>query len=149
MVSLEFFIDTILPAVLWPWGQLSLYKKWVPGKVSGGKGGQCLELTTLPPSCADFLEIWEPQSPGTLRACPWDCLTYTYTSIQHVYEVRLEDKSIWHIISYTQNLHCNSIRGLRLWWTVFEAEPWRRISRGGNTWQEGWWHRTQTEVDGK
>ena len=26
--------------------------------------------TTLPPSCADCLEIWEPQPPGTLRACP-------------------------------------------------------------------------------
>ena len=26
-------------------------------------------MTNLPPSCADCLEIWEPQSPGTLRAC--------------------------------------------------------------------------------
>jgi hypothetical protein len=25
-------------------------------------------MTTLPPSCADCLEIWEPQPPGTLRA---------------------------------------------------------------------------------
>jgi hypothetical protein len=25
----------------------------------------------LPPSCADCLEIWEPQTPGTLRVCPW------------------------------------------------------------------------------
>jgi hypothetical protein len=23
----------------------------------------------LPPSCADCLEIWEPQPPGTLRGC--------------------------------------------------------------------------------
>ena len=36
----------------------------------GGKGGWCVRLTTLPPSCADCLEIWEPQPPGTLRACP-------------------------------------------------------------------------------
>ena len=34
----------------------------------GGKGGQCVELT-LPPLCADCLEIREPQPPGTLRAC--------------------------------------------------------------------------------
>jgi len=35
----------------------------------GGKGGRCVRLTTLPP-CADCLEIWEPQPPGTLKACP-------------------------------------------------------------------------------
>jgi hypothetical protein len=27
----------------------------------GGKGGWCIGLTTLPPSCADCLEIWNPQ----------------------------------------------------------------------------------------
>jgi len=36
----------------------------------GGKGGRCVRLTTLPPSCADCLETWEPQPSGTLRACP-------------------------------------------------------------------------------
>ena len=35
-----------------------------------GKGGRCLRLTTLPPSCAGCLEIWEPQPRGILRACP-------------------------------------------------------------------------------
>jgi hypothetical protein len=35
----------------------------------GSKGGLCLGLT-LPPLCADCLEIWEPQPPGTLRAYP-------------------------------------------------------------------------------
>jgi len=34
----------------------------------GGKGGQCVGLTTLPPSYADCLEIWEPHPPGTLWA---------------------------------------------------------------------------------
>jgi len=28
-----------------------------------GKGGWCLTLTHLPPSCADCLEIWEPMGP--------------------------------------------------------------------------------------
>jgi hypothetical protein len=36
----------------------------------GGKGGRCVGLTNLPPSCAECLEIWQPQIPGTLRACP-------------------------------------------------------------------------------
>ena len=35
-----------------------------------GKGGRCVGLTTLPLSCADCLEIWEPQPTGTLWACP-------------------------------------------------------------------------------
>jgi len=28
--------------------------------ISYNKGGRCLGLKTLPPSCADCLEIWEP-----------------------------------------------------------------------------------------
>jgi hypothetical protein len=37
--------------------------------VSRGKGDRYLELTTLPPSSADCLKNWEPQPPGTLKAC--------------------------------------------------------------------------------
>ena len=37
--------------------------------ISWGKGGRCVVLTTLPPSCVNCLEIWEPQPPGTLWAC--------------------------------------------------------------------------------
>jgi len=35
----------------------------------GVKTAGVYRLTTLPPSCADCLEIWELQRPGTLRAC--------------------------------------------------------------------------------
>ena len=37
-------------------------------KIPGGKGGQCVRLTTSPPSCAECHEIWEPKPPGTLWA---------------------------------------------------------------------------------
>jgi hypothetical protein len=30
------------------------------GNVSWGKGGRCVGLTTLPPTCAECLEIWDP-----------------------------------------------------------------------------------------
>jgi hypothetical protein len=68
-------------SALWPWGQLSLYLKWVPGVFPMGKGGRCIGLTTLPPSYADSFEIWEPGPPGTLRTCPSlyrDCFTFTF-----------------------------------------------------------------------
>jgi len=42
----------------------------VPGIFPGDKGGWYVGLTTLPRSCANCLEIWEPQTPGTLWACP-------------------------------------------------------------------------------
>ena len=60
MVSLEFFIDIILPSALWPRGWHGLQQKWIPGIFLGGKGSQCVRLTTLPPSYANRLEIWEP-----------------------------------------------------------------------------------------
>jgi hypothetical protein len=34
-----------------------------------GEGGRCVGLTALPSSCADCLEIYEPQPPRRLRAC--------------------------------------------------------------------------------
>ena len=35
----------------------------------GGKGGRCVGLTTLPPSCPDCLEILRLEPPGALRDC--------------------------------------------------------------------------------
>ena len=82
MMSLKFFIDIILPAALWPCGWLK--QKWVPGIYPGGKGGRCVGLTTLPPSCADFLKsgnlnLLEPSGP--VQACNGIALPLPYYMI--------------------------------------------------------------------
>jgi hypothetical protein len=62
--------DIILKVALWPWGDSASNRNEYQEYYLGGKGGRCVGLTTLPPSRADCLEIWEPRPPGTLRACP-------------------------------------------------------------------------------
>ena len=68
IVSLEIFIDIILAAA--PGVDSASNRIEYQEYFLAGKGGRCLGLITLQPSCADYLEIWEPQPPGTLRTCP-------------------------------------------------------------------------------
>jgi hypothetical protein len=57
----------------------------VPGIFPGFKGGQYVALTTLPPSCAECLEIVESQPPGTLGACSGTCRDcFTCISFIHI-----------------------------------------------------------------
>ena len=76
-MSLEFFIDIVLMALesTQPLTEMSTRSiSW------GGKGGRCVRLTTLPPSCAVVmksgnLNFLEPSGP--VQACNRDCFTST------------------------------------------------------------------------
>ena len=61
---LELFIYIILPTALRPCNR---------NEYQHGVG-----LTTSPPSRASCLEIWEPQPPGTLRACTGIAVRFTF-----------------------------------------------------------------------
>jgi hypothetical protein len=49
-----------------------------------GKGGRCIGLTTVPPSCAAYLKIWESQPPGTLWACKRPLQEFLYLNVRLV-----------------------------------------------------------------
>jgi len=61
MVSLEFFIDITFHGRTMALGLTQSLKEMRTRNIScWGTGGRCVGLTTLPPSCADCLEFWQP-----------------------------------------------------------------------------------------
>ena len=84
MVSLDFFIDIILPNALWSWGWLRLQQKWVPEMFPGGKGGRSVRLTILPLSCVELLDTWEPHRPGTLKGLSSPVMVLLYLYIRYL-----------------------------------------------------------------
>ena len=74
----------------------------------GGNGGHCVQLTTLPPSCAECIEIWESQLPGTLWACPGlcrDCFTCLHYSLYANYvtvDLHIGNMTLKNSMQYTK-----------------------------------------------
>ena len=78
VLPFEFFFDIILPAALWPLFRLSLWQKWVPG-IFLGMRWSVRRADNLATFMCWLFEMWEPQTPGTLRAWPGlsrDCFTF-------------------------------------------------------------------------
>jgi hypothetical protein len=76
-------------------------------KFPGVKDGRCVRLTTLPLSCAYCLEIWKPQPPGIVRACPglwWDCFNFTsyyVIQFQHIFLRKSTNRLLTFCLDYT------------------------------------------------
>jgi len=67
MMSLEFFFENNPSGRAMVMGSIQSLKEMSTSNIFWvGKGGRCVKLTHLSPSCADIHEIWKPQHPGTL-----------------------------------------------------------------------------------
>jgi hypothetical protein len=52
-------------------------QNWVPELFPGRKGGWCVGLANLTPSCANVKKLWESKTPGAQTTCPglwWDSM---------------------------------------------------------------------------
>ena len=78
IVSLEFVID------------ISFWLHYGPGfNSASNKHSWCVGLTTLPPSCANCLEIWKPQPPGQGLSRPVQGVLYLCLYVLHMVYSRI------------------------------------------------------------
>ena len=97
MVSLEFFSDIILRSHYGPKVDSASNRNEYQVYFLGGKGGRCIRLTTLPPSCAVVmksgnLNFLEPS--GSLQACNGTALHLPFTFLLNFYATLFDIRSL-------------------------------------------------------
>ena len=111
MVSLEIFIDIILPRLIVALGSTQPLKEMSTRSISlVDKSGRCVRLTTLPLLCADCLEIWgasTSRNPQGL-SIPVMGLFYLYL-VENVQKIILDQRNRHYNTSDVKNAYiCDS-----------------------------------------
>jgi hypothetical protein len=98
-------------------------------------------LTTLPPSCANYLKIWESHPPGTLRTCPGlyrDCFIFIYTIRKcNVNEAKtLTDLSMMHLCKCPGFHDSDYSDCLPVYFSSLLRTPSRSVQQDARTWDD-------------